>query len=321
VKGEIMKNVLVTDGPKTDHFEVARGVWGLKTVFVNLYMIAINKNDWVLVDAGLKGSADKILTMANELFGNNSPKAIILTHGHFDHVGNIETLLKNWDVPVFVHQLELPYVTGGSAYPPPDPTSGGGLMSLLSVTYPYKPIDLGDRVHALEAGEHVPFLPGWKYIHTPGHAPGHISLFREKDRLLISGDAFVSTRQESAFAVATQKKVISGPPRYFTYNWPAAKKSVIKLRELQPAIAATGHGKPMYGDDLIKGLDELIEHFEEDAVPSNGRYIHKAAKANKLGVQYVPTKAVNPLLLASILLATGSLAFILAKKILQKPLF
>ncbi|RFZ84954.1 MBL fold metallo-hydrolase [Mucilaginibacter terrenus] len=315
-----MKNVLAADGPKTDHFEVAKGVWGLKTVFVNLYMIAINKNDWVLVDAGLKGSADKILTMANELFGNNPPKAIILTHGHFDHVGNIETLLKNWDVPVFVHPLELPYVTGGSAYPPPDPTSGGGLMSLLSVTYPYKSINLGNRVHQLDSGEHLPFLTDWKYIHTPGHAPGHISLFREKDRLLISGDAFVSTRQESAFAVATQKKVISGPPRYFTYNWPAAKKTVLKLRELAPAIAATGHGKPMYGEELIKGLDELIDNFDADAVPSNGRYVHKPAKANRKGVQYVPEKSINQLLVASILLVSGSVAFIVARKLIKNSL-
>src|SRR4051812_30574662 len=99
--------------PKRDYFEVTTGVWGLKTVFVNLYMIAINKNEWVLVDAGLNGFAEKVINMAADLFGkNNPPRAIILTHGHFDHTGTIEELLKIWTVPVFVHELELPYLTG-----------------------------------------------------------------------------------------------------------------------------------------------------------------------------------------------------------------
>ena len=40
----------------------------------------------------------------------------------------------------------------------------------------------------------IPNMPGWQWIHTPGHSPGHISLFREKDRSLIAGDAFVAVK-------------------------------------------------------------------------------------------------------------------------------
>ncbi len=44
-----------------DYFEVAPGVWGMKIIFVNVYMISTgNANEWVLVDAGLKGFAGKI---------------------------------------------------------------------------------------------------------------------------------------------------------------------------------------------------------------------------------------------------------------------
>jgi glyoxylase-like metal-dependent hydrolase (beta-lactamase superfamily II) len=302
---------------KTDYFEVAKGVWGIKTVFVNLYLIAINKNEWVLVDAGLKGHTQKIKDVAAELFGkNNAPSAIILTHGHFDHTGTLKDLLEIWSVPVFAHKLELPYLTGMSSYPPPDPTVGGGLMSLLSVTYPKRPINLGSSVHALEDDGHVPFLPDWEYIHTPGHAPGHISLFRAKDRLLIAGDAFVTTIQESAFSVATQKKIVSGPPKYFTNNWAAAKASVKKLKELHPAIAATGHGKPMYGEELSNGLYTLVEDFDQVAVPSNGRYVNNSAKTNKKGVLYVPPpKPVNRVFVASVVAVTGILTFLFVKKL------
>jgi glyoxylase-like metal-dependent hydrolase (beta-lactamase superfamily II) len=292
-----------------DYFEVAPGVWGMKIVFVNIFMIATgNGNDWVLVDAGLKGFSKDIENMAADLFGpNNPPEAIILTHGHFDHVGSLKSLLKLWDVPVYAHSMELPYLTGRSSYPPPDPTVGGGLMSALSVFYPKKPIDLGINVHVLPENGGLPYLPEWLYIYTPGHAPGHISLWRQRDKLIIAGDAFVTTKQESAFSVATQKREVSGPPKYFTNDWVASAASVKTLRDLQPAIAATGHGKPMYGQDLTDGLEYLVNHFEQVAIPSQGRYVKEPAKANKRGVQYVPPEPFNPVLAASIagLLAIG----------------
>ncbi|WP_345955340.1 MBL fold metallo-hydrolase [Mucilaginibacter sp. PAMB04168] len=292
-----------------DYFEVAPGVWGMKIVFVNIFMIATGKdNEWVLVDAGLKGFAGKIEEMAADLFGeNNPPVAIILTHGHFDHIGALKQLLTKWDVPVYAHPLEMPYLTGLSAYPPPDPTVGGGLMSFMSVLYPKKPIDLGNRVHALQENGGLPYLPEWLFVFTPGHAPGHISLWRQRDKLIIAGDAFVTTKQESAFSVATQKRLVSGPPKYFTADWIAAAASVKKLRDLHPAIAATGHGKPMYGQELTEGLENLVSNFDQVAVPSQGRYVKEPAKANKRGVQYVPPEPFNPILAASVagLLAVG----------------
>ena len=109
------------------------------------------------------------------------PEAIILTHGHFDHVGSLERLLQLWDVPVYAHTLELPYLTGRSSYPPPDPLVGGGAMAWSSKLYPRGPIDLDGRAQALPDDHTVPGLPGWRWIHTPGHSPGHVSLVRESD--------------------------------------------------------------------------------------------------------------------------------------------
>lgn len=302
---------------KTDHFEVTKDIWGLKTVFVNVYFIALNQNDWILVDAGLRGSSDKIKATAAALFGRGkAPKAVILTHGHFDHVGTIEDLLEEWNVPVYAHELELPYLKGGSAYPPPDPLAGGGLMSLLSVTYPRGPINLGDRVHALPKDGSIPELPEWVYVHTPGHSPGHVSLFRSKDSLVIAGDAFVTTKQESAMSVAFQAKRLSGPPKYFTNNWAAARTSVKRLRGLHPKIAATGHGKPMYGQELSEGLDNLVANFDEIAVPSNGRYVNTPARANRQGVVYVPPRMYSRAYLSTVIAVSGLLTFFLAKKLL-----
>jgi glyoxylase-like metal-dependent hydrolase (beta-lactamase superfamily II) len=286
-------SLMANDGMKiksrTSYFEVARGVWGLKDIFVNIYMIqSPGSKSWVLVDTGLKTTGPQILKMAEQLFGNRKPDAIILTHGHFDHVGSVKMLAEHWDVPVYAHKLEMPYLTGRSAYPPPDPSVGGGMMAWMSPLYPKSPIDLGERVQTLPANGKLPMLEDWKYIFTPGHAPGHISLFRTDDRLLIAGDAFVTTKQESALAALVQPKVVSGPPKYFTCDWEAAAQSVYKLAALAPRIVATGHGRPMEGEDMQYQLDYLVDHFSEQAVPKRGRYVGNPAGVNENGVNYIP---------------------------------
>jgi glyoxylase-like metal-dependent hydrolase (beta-lactamase superfamily II) len=271
-------------------FTVAPGVWGRKELFVNLYMIQDNTTgQWALVDAGLKWSASKIKHMAKELFGeNNKPTAIILTHGHFDHVGALSTLVKEWNVPVYAHYLEKPYLNGTSSYPPADPSVGGGMMSTLSFTYPTGPIDLKDHLQNIPDDGTIPGLPEWKWIHTPGHSPGHISLFRQSDKVLIAGDAFVTTKPESAICSLTHSKHLSGPPKYLTCNWASAKQSVMRLESLKPEIAATGHGKPMKGEELRAALAKLSTHFDQLAVPSQGRYVNEPAVTNEKGVMYLP---------------------------------
>ena len=274
-----------------DIFTVAPQVFGLKDTFVNVYMIASKKapSEWVLVDGGLKWSCKKIKKMAAMIFGKDSrPQCIILTHGHFDHVGAVHTLAEEWDVPVFAHFLERPYLTGRSSYPPPDSTVGGGMMASLAFLYPKRPIDITHRLHLLPENGMVPNLPDWRYIHTPGHAPGHISLFRDEDRVLIAGDALVTTNQESVLSVMTQKRELNGPPKYFTTDWEAAFRSVKVIADLEPSVIATGHGKPMAGPSLQEDLQDLVEHFDTKAKPSRGRYVNEAALSNEDGVVYIP---------------------------------
>ena len=272
------------------YFQVAPNVWGMKDIFVNMYMIKDSESDkWVLVDTGLKTSAGKIKKMAADLFGeDNKPKAIIMTHGHFDHVGSLEKLANEWHVPVYAHHLEVPYLTGKSSYPPFDPTVGGGMMAYISFLYPAKPVDVTSFITALPEDGSVPFLNSWRWIHTPGHAPGHISLFREEDKLLIAGDAFVTTKAEAASSYITNKQEVSGPPAYATTDWVAAYKSVKDLLLLQPEIAATGHGKPMYGTEMLRQLLDLYEHFDTKGIPDHGRYVKEAAVQDANGILYVP---------------------------------
>ena len=287
---EIAKNI----------FLVAPGVWRMKDVFVNVFIVQNNhSSNWILVDTGLKTSLPKIKHMIAEVLEPGaSPMAIVMTHGHFDHRGSLQQLADEWQVPVYAHHLEMPYLTGKSSYPPPDPTVGGGGMASLSFIYPKKPINIAEHLFELPEDGTVPGIPDWKWIHTPGHTPGHISLFRERDGVLVAGDAFVTTNQESVFAVMTQKRELNGPPKYFTSDWGAAARSVKELAALEPAVIATGHGHAMYGDAARKDLHKLARKFWELGMPASGRYVKEPALFNDEGVTYIPPAQQNYKLIA-----------------------
>lgn len=309
--------------PYTSHlFSVAPGIWGRKEAFVNFYVIQDQPTGtWVLVDAGLKWSAAKIRNMATELFGEGSkPAAIILTHGHFDHIGALATLIEEWNVPVYAHSLEVPYLTGQSSYPPADPTVGGGLIAAMSWMYPKGPINVRDYIRPLPNDNSIPGLTEWKYIHTPGHSPGHISLFREADRVLIAGDAFATTKAESAVYTLGNIKHLSGPPKYFTCNWASAELSVNKLAALDPEIAATGHGRPMRGEELRGALKNLSRHFKTVAIPVEGRYVNEPAITSEKGVLYLPPPTLKMTRLAKILgisIAVASVGLLIYQQVRQ----
>jgi glyoxylase-like metal-dependent hydrolase (beta-lactamase superfamily II) len=150
-------------------------------------------------------------------------------------------------------------------------------MSMLSPLYPRGPVNLGERLRELPvqgADIDFPQLPEWRVIHTPGHTAGHVSLFRAEDRTLVVGDAFCTTKPESFFeAAVVQQPELHGPPAYFTSDWEQAGISVRMLAELNPAIVAPGHGKPLAGERVAAGLHELAEEFGEVAVRENEKHV------------------------------------------------
>jgi glyoxylase-like metal-dependent hydrolase (beta-lactamase superfamily II) len=170
----------------------------------------------------------------------------------------------------------------------------------------------------------IPILPEWRYIHTPGHAPGHISLFREKDRVLIAGDAVVTTKAESAVAsLLPGSPDVYGPPKYLTYNWKSAAESVKKLAALDPLVIASGHGKSMRGEEVKARLRNLANHFEELAKPSHGRYVDEPAYVTEAGVQSVPPPAspLGVIVKVAGLAAVAALTWYLVKQQQKKKLF
>ena len=270
--------------------EVASGVSFLSAGIANLYFVGEDASRWILVDTGMHGYFDTVMKAAESKFGAGAaPLYIVLTHGHFDHAGSAAALAKRWRIPVYAHKLEIPFLTGKSDYPPPDPTVGGA-MSLLGRFFPNRKVHLNGLVK--ELGSSLPNFDEWQIHFTPGHTPGHVSLFRPKDRTLIAGDAFTTVDLDSFSAMATKKQEVSRPPAYFTCDWELAHRSVEHLADLAPRVLAAGHGLPMSGAEAGEQLNALAEQFP---VPEKGRYVNEPVRSDESGITYLPPAVSDPL--------------------------
>ena len=227
------------------------GPWG--RVQTDVYFVC-SGSSWVLIDAGWAKDSPRIERAAESLFGAGArPAAILLTHCHPDHAGAALQLAHDWDCAVWMHPAELPFATGDfavmRAYAGPlDRTVVLPLMRAMGSRRREAMLarsSLGEVARTFEPGAEVPGLPGWECIPTPGHTPGHVSYFRPRDRVLISGDALMTLKVNTVSGLLLQQPGLSGPPWYTTWSQRAARASIGTLARLEPTVLAGGHGTPM----------------------------------------------------------------------------
>ena len=271
--------------------EIAPGVWYLPVLISNVYFLGARGGPWVLVDAGVAGGGIRIRTAADHHFGCR-PEAIVLTHGHFDHVGALPGLADYWDVPVYAHRLEMPFLTGRSDYPEVDPTVGGFMAQFMSRTFPHSGHNFGDRMRLLPEDGSIPYMTEWRSVETPGHTSGHTSLFRESDRTLVAGDALTTVNQENPAKLFAQVRELRNPPACATQDWRQARESIHLLAGLEPGTIAAGHGLPMSGREVPSLLRRFAAEFHP---PAKGRYVGTPVRTDPTGkIVWTPPPPPDP---------------------------
>jgi glyoxylase-like metal-dependent hydrolase (beta-lactamase superfamily II) len=187
-----------------------------------------------LVDTGLPGDADAILSTLSEL--GQSPAdltRIILTHHHADHTGSLARLRKKTGAQVLAHPADAPYISGETAQPLPSHPLIGLLFGLVGGRRRLEPIPVEVP---LQDGDRLDSLEGATVVHMPGHTPGSIALHFPAERLLITGDAVIVRRGRPAL-----------PPRFFSQDPEQAAASIRRLVPLGAQTLCAGHGDPVVG--------------------------------------------------------------------------
>jgi glyoxylase-like metal-dependent hydrolase (beta-lactamase superfamily II) len=213
--------------------EVTAGVFQLSLLWSNTFLIEAG-DGLALVDAGMRWDAGVILRSAGRLGWPRRPvKAIVLTHGDLDHLGAMSRLVEVTGAPVIAHRAEMPLIAARGWRPTVARSGlmrlGGALYGLaLRVVLPTGPVTVNQPV---EDGDELP--GGFRVVHTPGHTPGHISLYHPGKRVLIAGDAIINRGR------------LSGPAGLFTPDMAQARASMRRLAELDVEAAGFGHGPPL----------------------------------------------------------------------------
>ena len=224
----------------------------------NVYFLGTSAA-WCLVDAGWGRDASPIRRAAGALFGDDArPAGIVLTHDHPDHAGAVRELALAWDCPAYVHPDELSIANGdvGAIRRFAGPLDRFVILPALRLAGRRRMASLLARsslagvVQALDPEQHVPGLAEWAILKTPGHTPGHISLYRAGDGVAITGDALNTIDVNSPRSLIRGERRLAGPPWYTSWDWQRAMASARAVATLAPRLVCPGHGAPLSGDAL-----------------------------------------------------------------------
>lgn len=219
-----------------------------------------DENDAILIDTGYPGQLPLFRTEI-EKAGVPFEKLgkVILTHQDIDHIGSLPGILaeSSHKVEVLANEIEKSYIQGekrliklspealakmDELIPPEVPAEWRKAFKAVLENPPTSPVD-----RTVVDGEELPYCGGIVVIDTPGHTPGHISLYHKQSKTFIAGDALG--------IVAGQ---LIGPEPQYTLDMTAAVKSLTKLMEYDIESIICYHGG-LYSKNANQRIAELAQ--------------------------------------------------------------
>ena len=221
---------------------IATSVWLMRGGFpdrvMNVYFIEEPGGGVTVFDAGIQTMARAVAHVGKKMGGI---KRILLGHAHGDHRGAARAVA----APVWCHEDDVQYAEAEdpepyfdfSPLPVAKPAGRYTMPFLLHTVWDGGPVRIERTV---KEGDRV---AGFDVVHFPGHAPGMIGLWRERDRLALASDTFYTIDPTTGE---------DGAPRIphpgLNQDREQAGQSLRKLAALEPAVAWGGHGQPVTGE-------------------------------------------------------------------------
>lgn len=191
---------------------------------LNAYLL----DDTILVDTGMPHQRKRLERQLRD----QTIERIVLTHAHADHAGTVAALSAEYGCEVQCGAADLADLAAGIS---PPIRLGRVMVPVQRAFVRYR----GLRASPLRDGDDVG--AGFVAVQTRGHSPGHFSLWRESDGVLIAGDAL--------FGFSTRLRTgVFAPPPVDQPDRDGCRRAIVRLAELRPKVIAFGHGPPLYED-------------------------------------------------------------------------
>jgi glyoxylase-like metal-dependent hydrolase (beta-lactamase superfamily II) len=225
--------------------QIAPGVHRLGNEYINCYLIE-DGNEMTLVDAGLPGFRAQLEAYLRSRGRSvNDIAAVLLTHGHGDHVGMAEGIRTDAPAPVLVHERDAEMARTGKVH-----KRDGSLLPYLRRPAVYRLFASAARnggARTTKIAELTTFtdeaadldIPGTpRVIPTPGHSPGHVSFHLPDRGVVIAGDALCT------YNVLTGKRGPQTLPKAFAFDSLQMLASLDAIERIDAGIMLFGHGEP-----------------------------------------------------------------------------
>jgi glyoxylase-like metal-dependent hydrolase (beta-lactamase superfamily II) len=221
--------------------------------FLNLTLILDEENGNTLVDTGLPGQEEAIASALDEA-GTRARdlRRIIITHQDLDHVGSGAALVRQSGARVLAHNADAPYIEGELRPLKVTPEMLEQRPQMREVLERLEPVRLDEY---LEDGERLDLAGGTRVIFTPGHTPGHVSLYLERPKVLVAGDALTA-----------EDGYLNGPNPSMTLGMRQALQSIRRLADLEIEIIVCYHGGVVSEDangQLRRVVQEVSRNLDE----------------------------------------------------------
>src|ERR687889_2710111 len=218
--------------------------------FLNLTLILDDDNGNTLVDAGLPGQTEAIgAALLDAGIGVRDLRRIIFTHQDLDHVGSGAALVRQSGARVLAHSADAPHIDGSLRLLKPSPEMLEQRPQMREVLERLEPVGVDEH---LEDGERLDLAGGIRLIFTPGHTPGHLSLYLERSKVLIAEDALRAERGS-----------LNGPNPSMTLEMGTALQSLRRLADLEIDTIVCYHGG-VVGEDANGQLRRVIQEVSRE---------------------------------------------------------